>query len=211
MYVAITSPYLRDRGVTISKSQKWFKKFEICVEFFHTSLYINVLYWTYFLWIFREFYGIYLTNKNQVFNPLFSPVLASAGRPDRSTELGVGRPCRSTDVHSRARQLWLEGRSTGSVDRQRLLLSGKPRSTGSVDRQRALLSVPGCGRSSRSTEAPTVNFLTVGGRPGRSTASRESWKNSPTASFCWRLFIPHLYGTLTKNFRAKNFRSLLLF
>jgi len=67
MCVAITSPYPWDRGVTMSfekigfpieKSkfgkiqvlvfgkiyitQKWFKKFEICVEIFHTSLYINV-------------------------------------------------------------------------------------------------------------------------------------------------------------------------
>ena len=45
----------------------------------------------------------------------------------------VGRPSRSTDVYSRARQLWLEGRSTA----REVLLSGKPRSIGPVDRVRS--------------------------------------------------------------------------
>ena len=80
-------------------------------------------------------------SKYQVFNPYKRPVLASAGRPDRSTELGVGRPSRSTDVHRRARQSgWRAGRPRRSTV-QRALLFGKPRSTGPVDRTERLLSV----------------------------------------------------------------------
>ena len=79
----------------------------------------------------------------------------------------------------------LEGRSTDSVDRRELLLSGKPRSTGPVDRQRTLFSVPGLGRPGRSTAAPTVRNLTVGGWPGRSTVSHQGWFFAPTASFSY--------------------------
>ena len=56
--------------------------------------------------------GFYLSQNDQVFYPEI-PVLASAGRPDRSTELEVGRPRRSTDVHRTCTPVWLEGRSTG--------------------------------------------------------------------------------------------------
>jgi len=90
--------------------------------------------------------GFYQRKNTEFFNPYKSPVLTSAGRPDRSTELGVGRvgrPVRSTDMHRHARQSgWRAGRPT-PVDHRELLLSGKPWSTGTVDRQRALLSVPG--------------------------------------------------------------------
>jgi len=135
--------------------------------FVYQSIILNL-----FLWIFRDFMGFYQRKNIKVFLILKSPILASAGRPDRSTELEVGQPSWSTDVHRTCTPVWLEGRSTDPVDRQRALLSGKPRSTGSVDRQRALLSVPGQGRPARSTEAPTVGFLIIGGRPGRSTDSR---------------------------------------
>ena len=125
-----------------------------------------------FLWIFRVFMGFYRIIKIKFSSPEI-PVLASACRPDQSTELEVGRPTRSNDVHKRARQFgWRAGRPTRSTARE-LMLSGKPRSTGPVDRQRALLSVPGHGRPGRSTEAPTVRNLTVGGRPARSTDSRQ--------------------------------------
>ena len=63
--------------------------------------------------------------------------------------------------------VWLEGRSTVPVDRQRASALWKAL----VDRQRGLLSVPGCGRPGRSTEAPTVKFLTVGDRPVESVFS----------------------------------------
>ena len=42
----------------------------------------------------------------------------------RSTEAEVSLPVRSTDVHKRAQTIWLEGRSTDPVNRQRALLSG---------------------------------------------------------------------------------------
>ena len=107
--------------------------------------------------------------------------LVSTGRPDRSTELEVGRPCRSTDVHRTCTPGLLEGRSTDPVDRRELLLSGKPWSTGTVNRQRSLFSVPGHGRPGRSIEAPTVRFLTVGAsvdRPGR------PWPGTESRSLC---------------------------
>ena len=109
---------------------------------------------------FRDFMGFYLSQKAKFLIPII-PFLASSGRPGQSTESGVGRPSRLTDVHKRACLVWLEGRSTDPVDRQRALLSGKPQSIGSVDRQRALLSVPGHGRPGRSTAGSTVRNLTV--------------------------------------------------
>ena len=109
--------------------------------------------------------------KSQHFYPYNLSGLASTGRPDWSTELEVGRPGRSTDVHRTCTPGLLEGRSTDLVDRRELLLSGKTRSTRPVDRQRTLFSVPGSGRPGRSTEAPTVRNLTIGSRLGRSTVS----------------------------------------
>ena len=78
----------------------------------------------------------------------------------------VGRPGRSTDVHKSVHVWQTLGRSTVRVDRSEssaLCLFG---STGPVDR--------GC---------PTVTFLTVGGRPGRSTVSLSGCHISLTASF----------------------------
>ena len=68
--------------------------------------------------------GFYVSQKDQVLNPSF--LFPGFSRStDRSTEVEVGRPGRSTDVHRRARLCALEGRSTA----RELLLSGKPRST----------------------------------------------------------------------------------
>jgi len=62
--------------------------------------------------------GFYLSQNDQVFNPTKS--LSGFSRSTgRSTALEVSRPGRSTDVHRRARQWVLEGRSTDPVDRQR--------------------------------------------------------------------------------------------
>ena len=65
-------------------------------------------------------------------------------------------------MHTRARQIALEGRSTA----RELLLSGNA----PVDRAgrpaESLLSVPEVRSTGRSTAAPTVRFLTVVGRPG---------------------------------------------
>ena len=119
------------------------------------------------------------------FQSLKSYFLASAGRPGRSTEPGVSRPSRSTNVHRMCTPVWLEGRSTA----RELLLSGKPRSTGPVDRQRVLLSVPGLGRPGRSTAGPTVRFLTVGGRPGRSTDSSPELLTGPQQLVFFGLYI----------------------
>ena len=63
-------------------------------------------------------------------------------------------------------------------------------STGAVDR--------GC---------PTVTFLTVGGRPGRSTGSLSGCQLSLTASFLMSLLKPHSFEILAKIFRA-NFSLL---
>jgi len=52
----------------------------------------------------------------KVFVPDFLYWLLSVDRTGRPG-IEVGRSSRSTDVHRRARQSWLEGRSTEPVDR----------------------------------------------------------------------------------------------
>jgi len=132
--------------------------------------------------------GFYLIQNDQTFCPRFS-VLASAGRPDRSTETWSQSTGRSIDVHRHARQSLLEGRPS----REHYSLE-MPRSTAPIDRKRALLSVLGSrstGRSTdgsmvrnltvgRSTDGSMVRNLTVGRSTGRSTA-RPTWL--PTANF----------------------------
>ena len=61
--------------------------------------------------------------KSQVFTSLKAR-LAFCRSTGRSIAAEVGRPVRSTDVHGRARQLGLVGRSTGRSTVQRALLSG---------------------------------------------------------------------------------------
>ena len=83
--------------------------------------------------------GFYFSQIDNILNPL-TDLLASAGRPARSTELEVGGPSRSTDVHKRARQSgWRAGR-LGRSTVQRALLSGKAPvdRTGRPDRESAL-------------------------------------------------------------------------
>ena len=43
----------------ISITQKWFKKFEICVENFHTKFVYQCIMLKLFLWIFKEFMGFF--------------------------------------------------------------------------------------------------------------------------------------------------------
>ena len=102
-----------------------------------------------------------------------------AGRPT-CTELctllaqWAGRPGRSTVPESSA--LCLLG-STVPVDRDESSALCMFGSTGPVDR-----------------DCPTVIFLTVGGRPGRSTDSLSGCHISLTASFLMGLYKPHLFG-----------------
>ena len=88
------------------------------------------------------FYGIYLIIKSQVFTSLKKLDWPSASRPVQSTAAEVGRLVRSTDVHKRARQLQLVGRSTGRSTFQRVLLSLNASVDWPVDRQRALSLYP---------------------------------------------------------------------
>ena len=53
--------------------------------------------------------------------------------------------------------------------------------------------------------APTVTFLTVGGRPGRPTGSLSGCQLSLTASFCFGLYKPQLFGILAKVFTREKF------
>ena len=97
-----------------------------------------------------------MSQKDKLFNlrKLFQASYKSTSSLHKSTNPEVGRPDRSTDVHKRARLCVLE--------------DGRP-----YDRQRFRLSAP-VGRSTRrSTVAPTVGFLTVGGRPHGSTGSSD--------------------------------------
>ena len=103
-------------------------------------------------------------SKYQVFFSQKCTDLASAGRPDRSTELEVGQPSRSTDVHRCARQVcWRAGRPTRSTARE-LLLSGNPRSTG---RELCYLFQAAVDRASRPTEQTSVFCLACGRPAGR--------------------------------------------
>ena len=87
----------------------------------------------------------------------------------RSTETEVGRPTRSTDVHKRAQPVWLEGRSTDPVDRQRALFSGSGLGRlGGRPAESFCFLYPGLGRT-------TVGNLTVGRSIGQSTDSRISY------------------------------------
>jgi len=87
--------------------------------------------------------------------------LASASRPDGRPRFEVSRPGRSTDVHRTVDANMLEGRPTDPVDRPESSAiwkcPGRP--------AESLLSVPEARSTGRSTEAPTVRNLTVGGRP----------------------------------------------
>ena len=93
--------------------------------------------------------GFYVSQKDQVFNPfIFLTWLQPVDR--------AGRP---RDVHRRA-QVWLEGRSTGTVDRPESFAlwkaSVEPRSTGTVDRQRVCSLFQRLGQPCRSTDGTTV-------------------------------------------------------
>ena len=118
------------------------------------------------------------------------------GRP----QLEVGRPSRSTDVHSvHAFVHWRSGRLTRSTDRE-LLLSGKPRSTGSVDRQRdcCLFQRLGRPKPQRSEKWPLAVDRPV---------DRQFWQ-TPTASFsspinlgvwalCWKKILSGLWASFS--------------
>ena len=120
----------------------------------------------------------------------------------RSTDPEVGRPVRSTDVHRRARLVWLEGRSTEPVDRQKATLWIWPRSTG----RELLLSVSRPRSTGRSTDGTTLRNLTVGRSTGQSTDSRKVAELSPTASF-WSLFIWGCFGLFSIRFQESFWAS----
>ena len=86
--------------------------FVTCLDFTQTYLYIKVLYWTYFCRFLEDLWD-FIIDKKPSFLILKNCFPASADRPSQLT-----------DVHKRARLVWLEGRSTDPVDRQRVLLSG---------------------------------------------------------------------------------------
>ena len=95
-----------------------------------------------------------------------------------------------------------KGRSTLAVDR-RAQACARLADTGTVgraaDRTRELCSL----FIWVDRVAPTVTFLTVGGRPGRPTGSLSGCQISLTASFCFGLYKPQFFRVLAKIFRAK--------
>ena len=140
------------------------------------------------LWNFRRDKRIFKKYFNMLFLTSFCPRLwltGQVGRPHGSTAPRAGRPVRSTDVH-RAVHVWqTQGRSTRTVDRN-------------WEQCSLFISV---GRAVDRV-CPTVIFLTVGGRPGRSTVSLSGCQISLTASFLMGLYKPHFFGILAKIFRA---------
>ena len=110
------------------------------------------------------------------------------------------RPGRST-----ARVDRTKGRSTLAVDR-RAQACARLADTGTVgraaDRTRELCSLFIWVDRAVDRVAPTVTFLTVGGRPGRPTVSLSGCQISLTASFLFGLYKPHFFEILAKIFRA---------
>ena len=139
---------------------------------------------------FIRFIKIFLTS---VSDPVSDPELAD--RPDRptarSTVPRAGRPC--------GRPTCTELCTSGST-------VGRP-----ADRTRELCSLYLGGRPSGRPDCPTVTFMTVGGRPGRPTASLSGCQISLTASFLFGLYKPHFFGILANIFKAKISRLSLLF
>ena len=109
------------------------------------------------------------------------------GRSDPSRSIG-----RSTDVHS----LVHVGQAQGTVDRV-----GRP--------ARELCKALWFWAVDRLL--PTVKNMTVGGRPAGRPPAVQAEKYSLTANLVLGLYIPHLIVVSSKIFRAKNFRSLLVF
>ena len=101
------------------------------------------------------------------------------GRPHGSTAPEAGRPLRSTDVHKLVHVWQIQGRSAG-------------RPTGPESFALCIWAV--------DRDCPTVIFMTVGGPPGRSTASLSGCQISLTASFLFGLYKPHFFGILAKIF-----------
>ena len=141
-------------------------------DFTQTCLYIKVLHWNYFCG-FLEILWDFIWK----FNPSFSvPEMSdwlTAGRLGRSTVAVGGRPDRSTDVHKTCTQPSSGGRSTGTVDRQRALLSGKPPVDRAVDQAESTALCFQTRSTERSTDQIAVALWIwhgrLGGRPLGST------------------------------------------
>jgi len=147
-----------------------------------------------FLYIFQYFMGFYMSQKDQVFNPLtvFWPGFC------RSTE-PVDRRAQTCTASSGRRA----GRPTRSTV-QRALLSGKAPAGRAADRTESLLSVSLPRSAGRSTDGTTVWNMTVGRSAGRSTDRPD---RTPTASFSspinlgvWALFSRRFLETFRASF-----------
>ena len=143
-----------------------------------------------FLVIFRKDKSIF----KHVFWPSSDPELCWQTLPvDRAVD-------RRAQTCARLIAQWA-GRPGGRPD-QRALLSVSGRSADTVDQNREFaLCIWAVDR-----DCPTVIFLTVGGRPGRSTASLSGWQLSLTASFLFGLYKPHSFGIFIMIFKSKNSR-----
>jgi len=134
-----------------------------------------------------------------------------SGRPSLKSVDRISRPT-CTDVHA-----FVHWRTVDRVGRplQRALLSGNiGRPVRSTDREFTLCSSGSVDRDGRP-EAPTVGFLTVGGRPARSTGSsdrpqRSDFSDLYKLGFChcfhtrfWRLLEP-VFLILLEEFSPQN-------
>ena len=93
------------------------------LNFSHTYLYLKDLIRTYFCGIYVVLWD-FLVVKITKFSIPKNLDLAFCRSTGRSTAAEVGRPVQSIDMHKRARQLELVGRSTRQSTVQRVLLSG---------------------------------------------------------------------------------------
>ena len=133
------------------------------LNFSHTYLLFKDLIRTYFCKIYVILWDLIEIKKTKFLSlKLFDLAFC------RSTEVEIGRPVRSTDVHRRVRSHGLVGRSTRRSTVQRALLSGNgpgrpDRSTG----RELLLSVPSLGRPGGRPEAQRAEkFDRWASRPG---------------------------------------------
>jgi len=131
----------------ISITQKWFKKFEICVENFNTSLYINVKCENHFCGFLEDLWE-FLELKRTCFPVPELALPGSVGRPhgrpdqDRTVDRTRSRSTVAIDRRAQGRARWLPFKPVDrTIDRLRATHSrvAPDRPSGRPDRDRCSL------------------------------------------------------------------------
>ena len=145
-----------------------------------------------FLGIFTRLKRIFRNIFNCFSDPVSNPELCWQTMPvDRAVD-------RRAQTCARLLAQWA-GRPGGRPD-QRALLSVSGRSTErSTGAKKSALCIWAVGRAVDRV-APTVTFLTVGGRPAGRPLGLSGCQISLTANFLFGLYKPHFFGILAKIF-----------